>query len=246
MKIAVCDDDRAAREHMISLIKEQAPDAEITAFASGEEMLKSQEDFDVSFLDMEMGAVSGMDVARHIRQRQEEKGTAKDVRTPRIIIFVTGYDKYMNDAFDVSAFHYLLKPVNEEKLRSVFRRALKELSAAEERTRRYILVKSHGVQQRVYLKDIFYIESANKKVVLHTGEGVLECYGKMEELEQMTGSGFYRCHRCYLVNMENIVSYSASEIQVTNGDTLILAQKKYADFVKSYMKYAKEGGIVNV
>lgn len=126
-----------------------------------------------------------------------------------IIIFVTGYDKYMNDAFDVSAFHYLLKPVNEEKFRTVFERALKELSATEERTKKCILVKNSGVQQKVYIRDIYYIESANKKVIIHTSGGILESYGKMEELGQMTGSGFYRCHRCYLVNMEKIASYSA-------------------------------------
>ena len=241
MKIAVCDDDRAAREHITSLIREQAENAEIAAFSTGEELLSSREDFHIAFLDMEMGQMSGLDTARRMRQVQEEKGGAKS-----IIIFVTGYGKYMNEAFDVSAFHYLLKPINGEKFRSVFQRALKELSAAEERTGRYILVKSRGVQKKVYLKDICYIESANKKVIMHTDTGVLECYGKMEELEQMTGSGFYRCHRCYLVNMEKIASYSASAIQMTNGDTLILAQKKYADFVRRYMKYAKEGGVVNV
>ena len=241
MKIAVCDDDRAAREHIISLIREQAPDAEITAFANAEEMLSSQEDFHISFLDMEMGKISGLDAARQIRREQEKKGAAKS-----IIIFVTGYDKYMNDAFDVSAFHYLLKPINEEKLRAILDRALKELSSAYERTNRYILIKSRGIQQRVYLKDIYYIESANKKVIIHTAKGTPECYGKMEELEQMAGAGFYRCHRCYLVNMEKIASYSANTIRITNGETLILAQKKYSDFVKHYMKYAKEGGTVNV
>ncbi len=241
MKIAVCDDDKATREHIISLIKEQIQDAEVVTFGSGEEMLKAQEDFDISFLDVEMKELSGMDVAKQIRQEQEEKGSARS-----IIIFVTGYEKYMNDAFDVLAFHYLLKPINEEKFRTVFERALKELSAIEERTKRYILVRNSGTQQRVYIKDIYYIESANKKVIIHTKAGVLESYGTMEEFGQMTGSGFYRCHRCYLVNMEKIVSYNADTIQVANGDKLILAQKKYNDFIKQYMKYAKDGGIVNV
>lgn len=239
MKIAVCDDDKAAREHIVSLIKEQIRDAEIMTFATGEEMLKARSVFDISFLDVEMKEVSGMDVASHIRQG--EQGSKKS-----IIIFVTGYEKYMNRAFDVSAFHYLLKPIDEEKFRTVFGRALKELSVAEERTKRYILVKSSGIQQKVYIKDIYYIESANKKVLFHTKAGILDSYGKMDALEQLTGSSFYRCHRCYLVNMEKIVSYNADTIRVANGDKLILAQKKYSDFVKRYMRYAKDGGIVNV
>lgn len=239
MKIAVCDDDKAAREHIVSLVKEQIQDAEIMTFATGEEMLKAQNNFDISFLDVEMREISGMDVANHIRQ--EEQGNTKS-----IIIFVTGYEKYMNSAFDVSAFHYLLKPINEEKFRSVFGRALDELYAVMERTKRFILVRNSGIQQKVYLKDIYYIESANKKIIIHTKMGVLDSYRKMNELEQMTGRGFYRCHRCYLVNMEQIVSYNADTIKVVNGDKLILAQKKYNDFIRQYMKYAKDGGIVNV
>ncbi len=239
MKIAVCDDDKAAREHIVSLIKEQIQDAEIMAFGTGEEMLEVRCSFDISFLDVEMRKMSGMDVANHIRQ--EEEGSKKS-----IIIFVTGYEKYMNSAFDVSAFHYLLKPINEEKFRNVFGRALKELYAAKEQAKRYILVRNSGAKQKIYIKDIYYIESANKKVIIHTKTGILDSYGKMDELEQMTGSGFYRCHRCYLVNMEKIVSYNADTIKVANGDKLILAQKKYNDFIRQYMKYAKDGGIVNV
>ena len=241
MKIAVCDDDKATREHIISLIMEQIQDAEVVVFGSGEEMLKAQGDFNISFLDVEMKELSGMDVAKHIRQEQEEKGSARS-----IIIFVSGHDKYMNDAFDVSAFHYLLKPINEEKFKTVLGRALKELAAKEERTKKYILIRNSGTQQMVYIKDIYYIESANKKVIIHTEAGTLESYGKMEEMERMTGGSFYRCHRCYLVNMEKIVSYNADTIKVVNGDELILAQKKYNDFIKQYMKYAKDGGSVNV
>lgn len=240
MKIAVCDDDKATREYIISLIKKQARDAQIMEFTTGEETLKQQEHFDIYFLDIKMGELSGMDVAKQIRHWQEEKNGKKS-----IIIFVTGYEKYMNDAFDVSAFHYLLKPVDEEKFSNVFGRATKELLAAEEQTKRYILVKNSDAQRKVYIRDIYYIESANKKVIIHTRTGKLECYGKMAAMEQMTGSSFYRCHRCYLVNMENIISYNAGTIEVADGDRLILAQRKYNDFVKTYMRYVKNGGLVN-
>ena len=241
MKIAVCDDDRATREHIVSLIKEQNANADITVFADGEEMLKSDGDFDISFLDVEMREVSGVDVAKQIRKRQGETGKSKS-----IIIFVTGYEKYVYDAFDVSAFHYLIKPLNKEKFADVFGRAWKEASAMQEQGKQYLFVKNAGVQKKVYLKDIFYIESANKKVIIHTKTGILETYGKMDEWEQAAGGSFYRCHRCYLVNMEKIASYGTDRIEVVNGDKLLLAQKKYADFIKRYMDYAKSGGIVNV
>lgn len=240
MRIAVCDDDRAIREELSRLIKRQAPEADIVTYKSGEEMISAGENFDISFLDIEMGEVSGMDIARRIRE--QEKGG----RQRRIIIFVTGYREYMEAAFDVNAFHYLIKPIDAEKFSEVFDRAWKEMLALDEQNKKQIMVKSSRTQQKIWLRDIYYIESGNKKVIFHTTDGILEVYGKMEDLENSLGNSFYRCHRCYLVNMEKISAYSVGNIQVTNGDNLLFARKKYSDFIKTYMRYVKNGGIVNV
>lgn len=240
MRIAVCDDDGAIREELLRLIHKKMPEAETYEYQSGEKMINAGVNFDICFLDIEMKNVSGMDIARHIRKR-EEHGTQRS-----IIIFVTGYREYMEEAFDVNAFHYLIKPVDTGKFSEVFGRACKEVSVSLEQTKKYIMVKSMGTQQKLLLKDIYYIESCNKKVIFHMTDGILEVYGKMEELEKLLGNTFYRCHRCYLVNMEKISAYSADNIQVMNGDSLLIARRKYADFVKAYMLYAKNGGIVNV
>ena len=240
MRIAVCDDDRVIREELSRLIQKQVSEVDIVEYQSGEELINAKGNFDIYFLDIEMGKVSGMDIARHIRE-QEESG-----RQRSMIIFVTGYREYMEAAFDVNAFHYLIKPIDVEKFSEVFSRAWKETSVFYEQAEKYIMVKSSGAQQKLLLKNIYYIESGNKKVIIHTADGTLEVYGKMEELENKLGNTFYRCHRCYLVNMEKISAYSADNIQVTNGDNLLLARKKYSDFIKTYMRYVKNGGIVNV
>ena len=240
MRIAVCDDDRTIREELFRLIQKQVSEADIMEYQSGEELINARGNFDIYFLDIEMGEVSGMDIARRIRE-QEENG-----RQRSIIIFVTGYREYMEAAFDVNAFHYLIKPIDTEKFSEVFRRAWKEAAVFYEQEKKYIIVKSSGTQQKILLKNIYYIESGNKKVIFHTTDGTLEVYGKMEELEKGLGNTFYRCHRCYLVNMEKISAYSADNIQVINGDNLLLARKKYSDFIKTYMRYVKNGGIVNV
>lgn len=241
MKIAVCDDNRTTREYIASLIREQEPDAEVITFEAGEDMIKSKENFEVSFLDVEMKEISGIDVAKHIRKEQEKRGREKS-----IIIFVTGYREYMEDAFDVNAFHYLVKPVDEKKFYTVFHRALKEMAVKTKQKKLSVIIKHNGMQKKVLLKDIYYIESSNKKVVFHTKDGKLDTYGKMEDWERELGDSFYRCHRGYLVNMEKITAYSVDTIDVTNGDSLILAEKRYSDFIKAYMRYAKDGGIVNV
>ena len=152
----------------------------------------------------------------------------------------------MEESFDVKAFHYLIKPIDPEKFAEVFDRARKEMSAFDEQNKKQIMVKTSGIQQKIWLRDIYYIESGNKKVIIHTTGGILEVYGKMEEFESSLGNSFYRCHRCYLVKMEKISAYSMGNIQVTNGDNLLFARKKYSDFIKNYMRYVKNGGIVNV
>ncbi len=239
MRIAVCDDERAIRNELVELIKIQHPEAYVMSFSSGEEMLAIQENFSIYFLDIDMVGLSGIEIAKEIRKRQGQKSKS-------VIIFVTAYREYMEDAFDVNAYHYLVKPIKEEKFFGVLDRAWKDMASLEENDKKKILVKSSGISKNVFLKDIFYIESSNKKVVFHTVDGSFDVYTKMEVLEKELGESFYRCHRCYLVNMEKIKNYNSNTIQLINGEKLILAQKKYPEFVKAFMCYAKKGGIVNV
>ena len=190
MKIAVCDEDKMVRDDIVYLIKKQIPDVDIFTFVSGEELIDCGEDFDISVIDIEMEKMTGIDTAKKIRAKQERQGKIKS-----IIIFITKYSDYMESAFDVNAYHYLLKPIDNDK-----------------------------------------------KVIIHTKDGIIASYGRMDELESLLGDEFYRCHRCYLVNMENISAYSADMVKVSNGDKLILAKKKHKDFVKKYMIYAENEG----
>lgn len=235
MKIAICDDSEEIRLEIADLIKNRCPEALITQYSSGEGIACSPEEYDIIFLDIAMGGLSGLEAAKRIRENRIRKS---------IIIFITAFREHMQEAFDVNAFHYLIKPIDREKFADVLDRALKEISFTE--NAEYMVIKSFGRQQKLFLHDIYYIESSNKKAVYHTKNGIFEAYGKMEELEEKLGDSFYRCHRCFLVNMENICSYGYDEIRVVNGEKLILAKKKYSDFVKAYLRYAKGGGIVNV
>ena len=89
----------------------------------------------------------------------------------------------MEEAFDVNAFHYLVKPVDEKKFNTVFHRALKEVSVKHKLKKLSVIIKYNGMQKKVLLKDIYYIESSNKKVVFHTKDGKLDTYGRMDDWE---------------------------------------------------------------
>jgi len=240
MKIAVCDEDEKSRIELAKMIKKKKPDAEIRTFASGKDLLEAGEYFEICFLDVVMKNISGIEVARQFRKQQKEQGKEKSR-----IVFVTDDRKHMEEAFEVNAYHYLLKPVDEEKISSIIEGACQEILASGRTDIKYIVLKCCGVTKKLLMQDILFVESNNKKVIFHTKDRKIETYGKMEETEKMLGQGFYRCHRCYLVNMEKITAYSQDTIQLVNGDQLILARKKYSDFVKKYMNFAEHGGIIN-
>ena len=109
IKIAVCDDEKNIRSYLVSLIKKQGRECSITEYDSADAYLSDGKEHDILFLDIEMGGfgagLDGMGLARHIRGIKTQKQP--------IIIFVTGYEKYVYDAFDVGAFQYLVKPVDE-------------------------------------------------------------------------------------------------------------------------------------
>ncbi|WP_027432162.1 LytR/AlgR family response regulator transcription factor [Lachnospira multipara] len=240
MNVAVCDDEKKTREQIVAMIKEQYSDAKLSCFTTAEEMIAGRGFFDICFLDIEMGSVSGIELAKRIRKVQGNSGKRS------IIIFVTAFREYMEDAFDVNAFHYLVKPIKEKKFAEVFQRAVKEVVTGDERREKYILVKDGESKRKLLLREIQYIESSDRKVVFHMDNGLTETYARMYDLENELGDLFFRTHRCYIVNLEKVTAYSANSIQMLNGDSVMLAEKKYTDFVKTYLRYAKNGGIVNV
>jgi len=237
MNIAVCDSDAEIAVEVRNLIADCIKSS-VKVFSSAKELLSDKDVFDIYFLDIK--GISGLEIAHKIREK-EKIGDTKSV-----IVFITGYGEYMPEAFDVQAFHYLLKPIKVEKFFEVLKNAITEVKKRKYNEEVFILLKIQGRQKKFALKDILYLESNNKKVAFHTTEGIFEVLGKMEDFEQTLGNAFYRCHRCYIVNFSKIASYRQNEIELINGDKISVAYKKYSSFVKAYIAYAKTGGAVNV
>lgn len=233
IKIAICDDEKNIRNYLMSLIREQNTECEITEYASADEYLSSGLEHDLLFLDIELkGSASGMDgmgMARQIR------GMGK-IKQP-VIIFVTGYEKYVYDAFDVDAFQYLVKPVNEQKFAEVFSRAQDRILTEAEQKKKTLVIQYAGANKAIPLDNIYYMESQSHKIVLYTKDGKVEYYAKIGELEEELQGQFCRIHKGYLVNLSYVDEYSRTEIILTNGDKLPLSKYKYEDFVKAYLRF---------
>ena len=147
------------------------------------------------------------------------------------------------EGYDVGAFHYLLKPVDEHKFAEVMQRAMWQLEREKEEMS--LLIKADGSYMEVLAKNILYAENEARKIVLHTKnmpESSYTFYEKMEVLEKRLGEGFFRSHRGFLVNLREVYKYDATTIQMKNGDKVYLAKQKYNDFVTAYMKYLRSAG----
>ncbi|MEY8518136.1 LytTR family DNA-binding domain-containing protein [Lachnospiraceae bacterium 29-84] len=233
IKVAICDDEKNIRSYLASLIRGQKAECEITEYTSADEYLSSSMGHDLLFLDIELeDSASGMDgigMARQIRGMEQIKQPA--------IIFVTGYEKYVYDAFEVEALGYLVKPVNEQKFAEVFSRAQDKILSKTEQKKKTLLIQYAGANKAIPLDHIYYIESQKHKVTLYTKEGEVEYYAKIGELEEELQGQFCRIHKGYLVNLSCVDEYSRTEIMLANGDKLPLSKYKYEDFVKAYLRF---------
>ena len=231
------DDEKAIREYICGLVEEQQPESRIETYATGEELLASGKRFDIVFLDIQMEGMNGIEAARSLREKNANLGVEDTV-----LVFITGIRDYVFDAFDLYAFQYLLKPIDEGKFAEVLERAVRE--AAKKKERRVLFIKSRNLT--LDQSEILYIESRAKKVEIHTVRQTIEIYAAMDELEGQLGDGFYRCHRAYIVNMDCITEYDSESITLTNGDRVYLTKKKYGEFVKAYMWHLQNGGVSSV
>lgn len=233
VKIAICDDEKNIRAYLSALVKKQGIECEITEYATAGDYFADGVEHDILFLDIELEGpgqdMDGMEMARQIRGME-------DTKQP-IIIFITGYEKYVYDAFDVGAFQYLLKPVDEQKFAGVFRRAAEQAAAYTEQDKKVLMIQYGGTGKTIPLRDIYYMESQNHKIAVHMKDGVPEYYARMSDLEEELQGQFCRVHKGYLINLSYVDEYNKTEVTLTNGDKLLISKYKYEDFVKAYLHF---------
>ena len=237
MKIGICDDEKEIREMLQDKVHSIYPEADIELYASGEELLVGELP-DILLLDIQMQGKSGIETAKELRLTDRHL----------IIIFVTAIEDYVFQAFDVDAFHYLVKPFSDAKFSEVLRKAVgqyedrrksESINARIDKPSLFITTK--GTHITVNIEDIVYAEVFDRKVIIHTMDSDIEYYGKLKDLQQKAGEGFYRPHRAYLVNFDFIRKYDAKIIYMKKGQAL-MAKQNYQEFVKSYLRYNQRKG----
>lgn len=187
------------------------------------------------FFDIQMPGLNGVELAKRIR-----------IDNGRVaIVFVTGVTDYLLQGYEVEALHYLIKPVDAEKINSCMERILARCREQEER--KVILTearelaggqKGSRVALRLLPEDILYIEAFAHNTELHTKE---KCYFVSDGIsvwrERLPEETFCSCHRSYLVNLYHVVRLEREAVILDDGRLVPLSKKSYKDVNQAFIRF---------
>lgn len=219
VQIAVCDDERSELSYLNGLVSRWASlsgqEAEISVFESAEAFLFAYEEnktYDILLLDIEMGEMDGVSLARKIRTANEAIQ----------IIFITGYSEYISEGYEVAALHYLMKPVQQEKLFEVLNRAMQKLSKNE----RAVFLQLSDEMVRIPIYEIRYLEVQRNYVTIH-GKQDYTVKKTLGEFEKELDERFFRTGRSYILNLNYIERVTRTQVFLNDGSTLPLPRGMY-------------------
>lgn len=234
-RIIICDDDRqvcASLATMIDQIYEQphriklvyswdALRDEVLAIAPGEA--------DIVFMDIQLGADNGILVSRQLRKRY-----------PRIrFIYITGYIQFSEAIFHGFPTAFLVKPIKPAALLYALEKATAELDALGVAV---LSLKTRGGElYTIPLRQIHYIESLGRLVLIHTDDGPVECYRRLKDLEEQLAGEFIRCHQSFLVNLGHVKQMQELQLLLLTGETVPVSRVRLKETKEQLMRYAGEG-----
>lgn len=229
-RVALCEDEAAERHQIVELSRDifaaNGLEAEIVPFSSADELRQELDEkrtaFDLYLLDIEMKVgVSGLELARQLY--------GLGVRDR--IVFITGNPEYAIQSYEVEPLHYLLKPVDRERMETALRRALRKHGAQT------VLFQRGGKAVSIPLREIRYLESRNHGVVIHLGDSEQAFAMPLTEAERLLPAGaFCRCHKSYLVHLAWVERASHSGVLLKDDKRLPMSRTFYSDFQNAIVR----------
>ena len=234
MKIAICDDEKIFRGQLQEYLNKyyKSLDTIVESFTSGEKFLEkymiNPNAYELIFMDIEMGELDGINTAKRLREYNSDV----------IIIFLTSHVELALEGYEVDAFRFLSKPINERKLIN----ALQDVQSEIDRNRK-ILIKDVEKEVLLKYKDIIYVEAQNVNLRIRTNESEYSIRKSLIQMEkEVEGPSFYKPHRSYLINLGYVVDYTNKVITMETGEKIPLSRNKVTELKEALMLYVKTCG----
>lgn len=227
--IAICDDQETdalfLRELVLRWAEGRGICVSVSVFSSAEQFLfryAEDKQWDILLLDIEMGAMDGVAMAKRVRRDNEAVQ----------IVFITGYSDYIAEGYEVAALHYLMKPVDRDKLMQVLDRAVDRRRQEE----RCLLLEAGGEMVRIPFYEIRYLDVRQNYVTIHakTDHTVKRTLGEFEkELDER----FFRAGRAMILNLKCIRRVTKTEVHLSDGTVLALPRGAYESLNRAIIKH---------
>ena len=227
MRIVICDDEQIITQKITQLIYEyydskklkKTPD--IVCYNNCEDLLTDNQNIDMLFLDIEMPKFNGIYIGKKIKEKAPYT----------IIIIITSYSEYLDDAMDFNVFRYLSKPIDKERFFLNFKNAIKHYQTISSRT----LINTKECSIAIPISSIILIEALQKKVYIYTEDATYESTDTIKYwLQNLPEKSFFQTHRSFIVNFYHVVSFNNTTITLTNKRTAYLARRKHSDFKQAF------------
>ncbi len=233
MRVAICDDLSECRLSVKCLVCEYFKlhhiECSIDEFETGADLLKNNEAYDILFLDIELGDLNGIAVAKEIQKNHKNT----------VVLVVTAYHQYLDDAMDLNVTRYIDKPATQSRIFSALDKALSVINEG--------VITLHikgGRVARLKSSDIIYAEAKLKGVCIYTNETVYIIKETMKQFRLMlTASCFAVPHSSYLVNMNYIKKFQRDEITLAEPYSNIkisVATRKQPEFKRRFLDFIGE------
>ncbi|HDN2334768.1 TPA: response regulator transcription factor, partial [Clostridioides difficile] len=223
-RIVICEDDITQiaflRECILKSLEGISSQIELFEFNSGEELLETNlEGIDIFFLDIKMLQLTGMDVAKIIRETNDTSE----------IIFITSIVDYIQEGYKVRAYRYLLKPIDFGDLNESILSCISDIIKKREN---FMLIENKGIINKILINSIMYIEVRKKVLTIHTKNDTYYTKNSMDKIElELEKYNFFRCHKSYLINLEYI-QFICKNTVVINDEDVPVSKYRMADLKK--------------
>lgn len=225
LKIGICDDDIS----MIKQLKEYLEyysfayniDFETHSFTHAKDLLACYHatgDFHILFLDVEMPDINGIELANQIRQLPDRNVT---------IVFISSYPEYMKESFQVHAYQYLTKPLEQDVFKREMNRIITDMI---QQMSAKLILSSDAQRELVFLDQLLYIKctaSKSKKLDFVLRDRVIHSHGTIADYEKrLAGSGFICPSRSYLIHLKFVKYIRKDELVLTNNHSIPISRRK--------------------
>lgn len=238
MIIGLCDDNDVQLNYINSLINSWSGktqvECEVSIYHSAEELMFENPityPFDLLILDIQMGNMNGMDLAKKIRT------TDKDIN----IIFITGVRDYVYEGYVVGALRYLIKPIKEEQFTDLLDESVRRMSHDN---LKWHIFTCNGEVIKVKHDDIIYVEAQGHYINIVSTNQSYELKGSISQVtEKLNSTDFFCTHRSYIVNCKHVEKINKADCLLSNGESIPVSRSNYQQFNETFIQYYRRSAL---